>query len=60
MLAAWCFATALVAHNNPADHAMVIQFYKNASIAGGMLFAAGHGGGAFSLDAVFGRRRSAA
>ena len=60
VLFVWCFATAMVAHSNLADHAMVIQLYKNASIAGVMLYAAGFGGGRFSLDALLARRRMVA
>ena len=58
VLAAWCIATALTAHADFADRNMLIHFYKNVAICGGFLFAALHGPGAYSLDAVLGRRRA--
>ncbi len=56
-LALWCLVLAAVFHSNLGDRAMEIQFFKNLSMAGGMLYVAGFGGGALSLDAVLLRRR---
>lgn len=60
ILAAWCIATALIAHTNFADTAQKIQFLKNMGLTGGLLYVAAFGGGAWSLDAwLAGRRRVA-
>ena len=60
VLAGWCIITAAIFHTNFDDVAMKIQFIKNVGIAGGMLYAVAFGGGAFSLDALIGRRRGVA
>ncbi len=52
VLAAWCVATALIAHTNFADRNMQIQFMKNLAMAGGFLYVALLGAGAWSLDAA--------
>lgn len=57
ILAAWCIATAFAAHANFADRAQEINFLKNVVMAGGMLYVVAFGAGAFSLDALIGRRR---
>jgi putative oxidoreductase len=49
-LAAWCIATALVAHLHPADRMQMINFWKNCAIAGGFLQLAAFGPGRFSVD----------
>lgn len=54
-LAAFCVATAFVAHFQPADQMQMIIFMKNITIAGGFLALAVAGPGAWSVDA----RRSA-
>ena len=54
-LAAFCVATAFVAHLQPADQMQMIIFMKNITIAGGFLALAVAGPGAWSVDA---RRRS--
>jgi putative oxidoreductase len=59
VLAAWCVATALVAHTNFADRAQEINFYKNIAMTGGFLYVFAFGAGAYSLDALRLRRRSA-
>ncbi len=59
-LALWCLVLAAFFHSNLGDHTVEIQFFKNLSMAGGMLYVAGFGGGAFSLDAMMLRRRVAA
>ncbi len=57
ILAVWCIATALVAHTNFADRAMLINFFKNVVIAGGFLYVVVFGAGAFSLDTLLFRNR---
>ena len=56
-LAVWCIATGVLFHSNFADRNMMIHFMKNVAMAGGLLYAAALGGGAFSLDAILARRR---
>ena len=58
--AAWCVATALIAHTNLADRAQEIQFFKNMGMTGGFLYIATFGAGALSLDAWLARRRGVA
>jgi putative oxidoreductase len=58
-LGAWCVATASIAHTNLADRAQEIQFFKNMGLAGGFLYIAAFGAGAWSLDAWLARRRGA-
>jgi putative oxidoreductase len=57
--AIWCVATALIAHTNLADRAQEIQFFKNMGLAGGFLYVAAFGAGAWSLDAWRSRRTGA-
>jgi putative oxidoreductase len=59
VLAVWCVLTALVAHTNLADRAQEINFFKNMAMAGGFLYVAAFGAGAWSLDAWLSRRRGA-
>jgi putative oxidoreductase len=59
LLAVFTVTTAVFFHNNFADQNQMIHFLKNVSIAGGFLSVAAVGGGAFSLDAVFGQGRTA-
>lgn len=56
VLAAWCIATALVAHTNFADQNMLIHFLKNVTMAGGFLYVAAFGAGAYTVQRAFGRR----
>jgi putative oxidoreductase len=56
VLAAWCIATALVAHRDFANPDQMIHFLKNVAMAGGFLQVVAFGAGAWSLDA---RRRPA-
>jgi putative oxidoreductase len=58
VLAVWCVATALVAHTNFADRMQEINFYKNMAMAGGFLYVAVLGAGAWSLDAWLRPRRT--
>lgn len=50
--AAWCVATALIAHTNFAESIQEIQFFKNMGLCGGFLYIAAFGAGALSLDAI--------
>lgn len=50
VMAAWCVATALVAHFHPGDNMQMINFYKNLCMAGGFLVLAAHGAGRISVD----------
>jgi putative oxidoreductase len=57
--AIWCIATALIAHTNFADRIQEINFFKNMGMAGGFLYIAMFGAGAWSLDAWRSSRRDA-
>jgi len=57
VLAVWCIATAIVAHSNFADPNMQIHFMKNVAMAGGFIFIALFGSGAYAVDAILGRSR---
>lgn len=55
ILALFTLAAGFIFHNYwavPADQQMMqsINFWKNVAIAGGLLFVAAHGAGAFALD----------
>ena len=52
VLGIWCIATALVAHSNFAELNMQIHFMKNLAMAGGFIFVALFGAGAYSWDEV--------
>ncbi|KQY13381.1 DoxX family protein [Rhizobium sp. Root482] len=51
LLAAFCLATAFVAHFDFADQMQMINFQKNLAMAGGFLVLAAFGPGALSVDA---------
>lgn len=51
VLAAFCIATAFIAHFNFADMNQMINFQKNFAIAGGFLVLGVFGPGALSVDA---------
>jgi putative oxidoreductase len=55
VLAAWCIATAIVAHSNFSDSNMVIHFMKNVIMAGGFLYVAVFGAGAYTIGQIIGR-----
>jgi putative oxidoreductase len=50
ILAAWCIATAIVAHYHPGDTGQMTHFFKNVSMAGGFLQIVAFGAGRFSVD----------
>jgi len=50
ILAAWCIATAMVAHYHPEVREQVINFYKNVCMAGGLLQIVAFGPGRLSVD----------
>ncbi len=50
VLAAWCIATAMVAHYHPGDQAQMIHFMKNVCMAGGFLQIVAFGAGRWSVD----------
>jgi putative oxidoreductase len=50
VLAIFSIATALAFHNNLADQNQFINFFKNVSMAGGLLQVVAFGAGRFSLD----------
>lgn len=50
ILAAWCIATAFIAHYHPGDTNNMIHFMKNVCMAGGFLQLAAWGAGRFSFD----------
>ena len=50
-MAAWCIATALVAHRDFANQDQMIHFLKNVAMAGGFLQLFAFGAGRWSLDA---------
>ena len=54
-LASWCIATAIVAHSNFSDPNMVIHFMKNVIMAGGFLYVAVFGAGAYTIGQIIGR-----
>jgi putative oxidoreductase len=56
-LALWCILTAAVYHMDWSQPVQYIQFTKNLCMAGGLLYVASFGAGAYSLDAILGRRR---
>jgi putative oxidoreductase len=50
VLAAWCIATAMVAHYHPGDTNQMIHFMKNVCMAGGFLQVTAFGAGRLSVD----------
>lgn len=49
-LAAWCVATAMVAHYHPESRDQMIHFMKNLCMAGGFLQVVALGAGRLSVD----------
>ena len=50
VLAAWCIATAMVAHYHPENREQMIHFLKNVCMAGGFLQIVAYGAGRLSAD----------
>jgi putative oxidoreductase len=50
VLAAWCIATAMVAHDHPGNRDAMIHFMKNVCMAGGFLQVVAFGAGRLSVD----------
>jgi putative oxidoreductase len=50
VLAAWCVATAMVAHYHPESREQMINFMKNICMAGGFLQIVAFGAGRLSVD----------
>lgn len=59
LMTAFTLVTAVAFHHSLGDQGQFINFFKNLSIAGGLLQVAAFGGGALSLDAWLARRRQA-
>lgn len=59
-LAAFTVVAGAIFHSNFADQMQMIMFMKNISIAGGLLFVAAVGAGAWSLDARRAKNRGMA
>ncbi len=58
-LAGFSIASAVIFHADFADQMQSIMFMKNFAMAGGLLYVAALGAGAWSLDAKIARQRSA-
>ena len=57
-LGAFCIASGLLYHFDPADQMQMTQLFKNLGLTGGYLALAVTGAGALSLDAALGRERA--
>ncbi|BDM25543.1 DoxX family protein [Pseudomonas sp. NPDC089428] len=60
VMALFTVMAAFAFHNNLADQGQFINFFKNISIAGGLLQIAAFGGGALSVDALIGNIKARA
>jgi putative oxidoreductase len=49
-MAAYCLATAAIAHWHPTDIGQMVNFWKNVAMAGGFLQLVAWGPGSLSLD----------
>ncbi len=50
LMALFCFATAIIFHNDFSNQMQFISFFKNIGLAGGFLFLVVNGAKDFSLD----------
>lgn len=50
LLAGFCLLSALLFHNNFADHTQYIMFMKNLALTGAFLMIVSHGAGPWSID----------
>ena len=53
LMALFCFATAIIFHNDFSNQMQFISFFKNIGLAGGFLFLVVNGAKDFSLDKKF-------
>jgi putative oxidoreductase len=58
VIAAFTVGSALIAHMNFSDQGQAINFMKNLSITGGLLWFAKYGAGSASIDAAIGKSSS--
>jgi putative oxidoreductase len=57
VLAAFCVATAFLFHTKLGIRNELLHFEKDLAIAGGLLVLAGHGAGAWAIDAIGNKAR---
>jgi putative oxidoreductase len=57
-LALFSLAAGILFHFDPADQNQMTHFFKNITIAGGLVILAVQGAGRYSLDALFAKRDS--
>ena len=57
-MAGFSLLAAALFHADLADANQAVAFWKNVAMAGGFLMLVAHGAGAFSVDALAGRRRA--
>lgn len=58
-LAGFSLLAALLFHLVPSDQMQMVSFWKNLGLAGGFLLLGVHGAGAWSVDALLGRKSAA-
>jgi putative oxidoreductase len=58
VMAVFTVVTAVMFHNSLGDQGQFVNFFKNISIAGGLLQIAAFGAGQLSVDALLERRRA--
>jgi putative oxidoreductase len=59
LMAGWCVLTAVIFHTAWGDLNQLMNFFKNMTMAGGLLIVARHPPRALSLDGYFASRRGA-